>query len=473
MKALPLLFSFCLLLNALTALASKEHTNFIIIFTDDQGYQDLGSFGATGFKTPNLDQLAKEGLRFTDFYAASPVCSTSRASLLTGRYPVRNGVSKVLFPRKTDQGMPASEITTAELLKTRGYATAAIGKWHLGHKIESLPNNQGFDYYYGIPYSNDMWLAESLVFAKDVKLNNGVDMAEVMEDKANANTEKRIKSKVPLMRQNEVIEYPADQSALTKKYTEQTIQFIDKNRTQPFFVYLAHTMPHIPLYPSNAFKGRSAKGAYGDVIEEIDWSVGEIVTYLKKHDLDKNTVVIFTSDNGPWDLSNGQGGSALPLNGYKFQTLEGGQRVPAIMWGPGNIVAGKQTSEVVTTLDMLPTLASWAGAKLPSDRVIDGRDLSAFIKGGANTALPTSPFYYLKSSDKAVVEAVRLGEWKYRHAAKKSRKSGPVGPHLYNLKKDISETTNLIKHYPEKANALAKMMQDFESTLNEIKHPTP
>ena len=341
--------------------------NFVVVFCDDLGYGDIGSFGHPIIQTPNIDRMAVAGQKWTQFYVADPVCTPSRAALLTGRYPIRNGMTSskrhVLFP-DSPNGLPLEELTIAEVLKTRGDATAAIGKWHLGHLPEFLPEQQGFDYYYGIPYSNDM---DSDQWGEYLKRSEDPDYFSKTEF-----------FNVPLIENTRVIERPADQTTITKRYTEKAVQFIEKNKAQPFFLYLAHSMPHIPLFVSEEFRGRSKTSLYVDVIEEIDWSVGEVLKALEKNNLDKNTVVVFTSDNGPWLLFKTHGGSAGPLRAGKGTTFEGGQRVPTVFWGPG-IVSPGVIDQMGATLDLLPTFASLSGAKIPTDRKIDGHDLSKVL----------------------------------------------------------------------------------------------
>ncbi len=443
MMAMPLL--------ALAARPIGQKPNIVIIFTDDQGYQDIGCFGSPLIKTPNLDRMAQEGRRFTSFYSANSVCSPSRAALLTGCYPPRVGVYKVLFP-KDSIGLNPKEITIADMLKTQGYATACIGKWHLGHLPEFLPTRQGFDSYLGIPYSNDMTIDPQAPLAANIVLSEGMTVDKIR-------TEKPKKSRVPLMRDEEVVEYPVEQSQLTKRYTRAAIDFITANRGRPFFLYLPHTMPHIPIFASAAFKDKSARGLYGDVIEEIDWSTGEILRTLKSLGLDENTLVVYTSDNGPWNLKSGHGGCALPLRGYKFQTYEGGMREPTIMRWPGKIPAGTECSEIASTIDMLPTIAGLTGAKVPSDRVIDGRDIWPLMCGQSGARTPHHVFFYYKGTK---LEAVRSGDWKLRRTKKIE---------LYNLASDISEANNLAAQRPEIVKRLTALMDHFDKELKAHSRP--
>ncbi|MEA3368267.1 MAG: sulfatase, partial [Planctomycetota bacterium] len=363
--------------------------NVVIIFTDDQGYQDVGCFGSPLIRTPNLDRMAAEGARFTDFYVAASVCTPSRSALMTGCYPQRihmnvqprlaggqlrpGGV--VLFPNSPG-GLHPNEVTLAEILKSRGYATACVGKWHLGHLPQFLPTRQGFDSYFGIPYSNDMRIK------KDGKAGP------------------------PLMRGEKVVEHPANQATLTRRYTEEACRFIRASKDRPFFLYLPHTMPHLPLAASETFRGKSKRGFYGDVIEEIDWSVGQVLATLKDCGVDQETLVIFTSDNGPWIRFGARGGCAKPLRDGKGTIYEGGMREPCIMRWPGRIPAGHVCREVATTMDLLPTLARLAGARQPQDRVIDGRDIWPLMSGQPGATSPHEAFYYHPKCD-TVPMAVR------------------------------------------------------------------
>ncbi len=447
-----LVLSGCVLTGVVFAVcvpqtAAAEKPNIVLIFTDDQGYQDLGCYGSPKIKTPNLDRMAGEGMRFTDFYSANSVCSASRASLLTGRYPPRTTITGVLFPRNTN-GLPPEEITIAEVLKEQGYATACIGKWHLGHKQKFLPTRQGFDTYYGIPYSNDMWIDPQAPLADDILLRNGVTVEEIRAGKHK-------KPKSPLMRDEEVIEFPADQVTITRRYTDEAIAFIRKNKAKPFFVYLPHTMPHIPIFATDEFKGKSARGLYGDVIEELDANVGRLLGALKELGLDENTLVIYTSDNGPWQLRNGHGGCALPLRGYKFSTHEGGHRVPCIMRWPGRIPAGTECREIAGTIDMLPTLAGLAGGKVPNDRPIDGLDIGTLMfDSKEEPKVSREVLCYWKGRS---LQAIRRGDWKLRQAGKMTE--------LYNLRKDIGEANNLATQMPDKVAEMMAVLKDAQQKV--------
>ena len=436
--------------------------NFIVIFADDQGYQDMGCFGSPKIKTPNLDRMAREGMRFTDFYSACSVCSPSRAALLTGCYPPRVGVVNVLFPGNT-VGLNPKETTIADLLKTRGYATACVGKWHLGHLPQFLPTSQGFDSYLGVPYSNDMTIAKNMTAAPGAKLPEGMT-AESMK------TTKPQRNQVPLLRNTEVIEYPCDQATLTKRYTAEAVKFITANKDKPFFLYLPHTMPHVPLFASEKFKGKSARGLYGDVIEEMDWSVGEIRKTLKSLNIDGNTLVIYTSDNGPWLSKGVNGGCALPLRGGKFQTWDGGMREPTVMCWPGKIPAGKVCDQVASTIDILPTLAKLAGTKLP-DVTIDGKDIFPLLSGRDGAKSPHEGYYFYRGTK---LEAVRAGKWKYRAAGQRRPKKGEkpkVVGELFDLRADISESKNVADQNPDVVKRLAAMMMKFDTDLKANKRP--
>lgn len=417
--------------------ASADKPNFIIIFADDQGYQDVGCFGSPNINTPNLDRMASEGMKFTDFYSAASVCSPSRAALLTGCYPPRVGITKVLFPGD-NIGLNPKEITIADSLKSRGYSCACIGKWHLGHLPEFLPTSNGFDSYFGIPYSNDM----DGVKNKDKNL----DRAWRQKDYSPWN--------VPLMRNEEIIERPADQTTLIERYTDEAVGFIRKNKNNPFFLYLPHTMPHIPLFVSDEFFVGDVYKAYKATIEQIDFSVGQVLAAIKKSGLDKNTLVVYTSDNGPWLGKKHHGGSALPLRDGKFSTYEGGMREPTIMRWPGKIPAAKVCSEVCGTIDLLPTFAELAGTKAPSDRVIDGKDIRPLMFAKPRAKSPHKAYFYYRGNN---LEAVRNGRWKLRRSKKNTE--------LYDLQADISEKNNLSDKYPDIVERLTTMMKEFDSEL--------
>ena len=402
----------------------SDKPNIIIIFTDDQGYGDLGCYGHPTIRTPHIDRMAEEGLLFTDFYAAAAVCTPSRAALLTGRYAARSGMNSVLFPH-SDAGLPQSEITLARALKKEGYVTALIGKWHLGIHEGQRPIDHGFDISYGLPYSNDMDRREGLPGHARYWVDPPLDGWNV-----------------PLQRDGETIERPADQRTLTKRYTEEALKFIRENQDNPFFLYLPHTMPHTPLFVSDEFTDHSLRGLYGDVIEELDWSTGQILDLLREKGLDEHTLVIYMSDNGPWLSELEQGGSAGLLRGGKGMTWEGGFRVPAIAWMPGRISAGGVTSDMASTLDIFPTLMVLAGTALPQDVVYDGMDLSPLLFDGES--MPERPFFYYRGPE---LYACRLGEWKAHFITQYGwglpgdyEEHDP--PKLFNLYHDPSERFN-------------------------------
>ena len=431
--------------------------NFIVILADDQGYGDLGSYGHPTIRTPNIDRMAAEGQRWTSFYAA-PVCTPSRAQLLTGRLAVRTGLAGgVLFPDSTG-GLQPDELTVAEVLKTRGYATAAVGKWHLGVLPEYLPMKQGFESYYGIPYSNDM-----------DQTGEGLSTDERFRRYMDARVEY---FNVPLMRDGTIIERPAQQTTITKRYTDEGIAFIKAHRTQPFFLYLAHNLPHMPLFRSKAFENRSQRGLYGDAVEEIDWNVGRILNTLRELKLEENTLVLYLSDNGPWAPYLEQGGSAGLLRGAKGSTWEGGMRVPAIFWWPGTIKSSVTTG-IGSELDVLQTFASLAGAQAPSDRVLDGYDLSQTLRGKAPSPRHTL-FYYANSGD-GILSAVRRDSFKAFFVVPSSGASGtaaesPTTPLLYNLDQDPSEKFDLAEKHPELIGELRTLADEHRQTVVPVKN---
>lgn len=434
----------------------NEKPNVIIIFTDDQGYNDVGCYNSPKIKTPNLDKMAFEGIRTTNFYVSSSICSPSRASLLTGRYSFRNGVGGVFFP--DNKGMKAEEITLAEILKTNGYKTACFGKWHLGDIAGHLPTDQGFDEYFGIPYSNDMYIGKKQAFAENVTFRDGYTLEKAKEDQVfngenkrnrKAIKEKGIKELCPLMEGSEIVEYPCDQATLTKRYFERAMKFVDKVKDEPFFMYITPAMPHVPLFASEKFKGTSERGLYGDVIEEIDYYIGELLEYLKEKDLDENTMVIFTSDNGPWLGYKDHAGSAAPLRDGKFTNYEGGVRVPCIFHWPGKWEAGKTSDQILSTLDFLPTIAHYTGASLPETE-IDGYNISNHLEDVTKKA-GAEIMYYTKNKS---IYGVRVGDWKYLpNSGARKAKPGDT-PELFNLKLDVSEKNNVYDKYPEKVKEL-------------------
>jgi arylsulfatase A len=434
----------------------SKQPNFIVIFLDDLGYGDLGCFGHPTIRTPNIDRMAREGAKLTQFYSSASVCSPSRAALLTGRLPIRTTVTGVLFPNQ-NTGLPTTEVTIAKALKESHYATACIGKWHLGHLKRFLPTSHGFDSYFGIPYSNDMSIDPKMDVAKDV-----VFRQEMTLDKMR-NTEPQ-KHWVPLLRNEEIIEYPADQTTLTKRYTQQAVQYIRDNKSKPFFLYLAHTMPHIPLFASDPYKDRSLRGLYGDTVEEIDASVGVILDELKQQGIDNNTLVIFTSDNGPWLSVNLNGGSSGPLRGGKFTTWEGGFREPCIIRWPGIIEANSVKTGIASTLDIFPTILDFAGLKVPGERRIDGYSLKRFLT--ENAPSPRDMIFYYSGKTLA---AVRWKEWKLHikipNSELKSEYQETQQPLLFNIEQDVSEKHDLASQYPDIIREIQTRIAKHQLTL--------
>lgn len=437
-----------LTLATFTASAATK-PNFIVIFADDLGYNDLGCFGSEKIKTPNLDQLAKEGRKFTSFMVPSPVCTPSRAALLTGSYPKRVGLHKhVLFPT-SDYGLNPAEYTIADHFKSLGYATACIGKWHLGHRPETLPRRHGFDSYFGIPYSNDMNHPDNKGKAKPASDESWQNQNEYVK-----------KWKTPLMKNEEIIELPVDQRTITRRYTDKAIEFVTANQAKPFFLYLPHSMPHIPLFvPEDAYDPNPAN-AYKCVIEHIDAEVGRLVQTVRDLGLAENTYLIFTSDNGPWLKFGNHGGSALPLREGKSTTFEGGQRVPCIMWAPGRIPAGSSSDALVSTIDLLPSFAKLADSKLPENgNRIDGLDVSGAITGDVPSARDEFIYY----SAAGGLDGIRQGDWKLL-----LRKPEPL---LFNLKEDISEKNNLSGTNPDRVDALKARMKELDEEITANARP--
>jgi arylsulfatase len=421
----------------------RSRPNFVIIFTDDQGYNDVGCFGSKQIRTPRLDRMAAEGRKFTSFYAQT-VCGPSRAALMTGCYPLR--VAKKDNRVDIHPYLHSREVTIAEVLKAVGYATACFGKWDLaghrqrGYAPELLPTRQGFDNFFGTPTSND--------------------------------------SVVNLLRNEEVIERKADMNTLTRRYTDEAVAFIRKNRQKPFFVYLPHTMPHTRLGASAKFRGRSKRGLYGDVIEEIDWNVGRILDTIRELGLDEKTYVIFTSDNGPWSIKKSHGGSAKPLRGAKTSTWEGGLRVPCIVRAPGRVPPGSVCDEIASTMDLLPTLANLAGAKVPDDRVIDGRDITALLHGHKGATSPTKAFFYYQHTH---LQAVRSGRWKLhlprparppwappwaRHIKPEDVIEIPK-PMLFDLAADVGERHDVAEKHPDVVRRLLALAEKAREDIGD------
>ena len=458
--------------------------NFVVILTDDQGYGDVGAYGAKDFETPHLDRMAAEGMRFTDFHVAAAVCGASRAALLTGCYPQRLGILGAPGPN-SDYGIAAAELLIPEMLKMRDYATAIYGKWHLGDHVTFRPTRHGFDDYFGLPYSNDMWPHHP--------------------------TQGKRFPKLPLIEDEEIIEYNPDQTKLTTQYTERAVKFIEAHRNVPFFLYVPHSMPHVPLHVSEKFRGKSKQGLYGDVIMEIDWSVGQILTAIKATGNDERTLVVFTTDNGPWLSYGNHAGSAGILREGKGTTWEGGQRVPCIMRWPGKIPVGKVCDELCTTMDLLPTFAALAGIEIPTDLpqqkaaasegstptgsatspsdadqqeparfrfAPDGHDIRPLMFGDAGAKSPYKAFYHYWLGG---LEAVRSGEWKLHLPHKFTSLTGQPGQDgqpdgysqastelaLYNLASDPSEQHNLVEEQPQVVSRLQQLAEQAREDLGD------
>jgi len=469
------------LFSALAAAAPPDRPNVVYIMADDQGYGDLGVQGHPYIRTPNIDRLAREGVRLTDFYA-QPFCGPSRAALMTGSYPARNSLAFNHLPR-AKTGIHPNEITIAEILRDQGYATAIVGKWHLGDAPEFLPTRHGFDYWYGLPYSNDMW-----PYHPKIEKRHGED-ARMQAARERAGYTGYAQSdqvypidwfpKLPLMRNEEVVELNPQQERLVGDYTDEAIRFMREHRDQPFFVYLAHSMPHVPLYRSKPFEDESLRGRYGDVVEEIDANVGRILEAIDEMGLDEKTLVVFTSDNGPWVEYGFDAGSAGPLRGSKGTNYEGGVRVPFLARFPGQIPAGLVSSGIASNIDMLPTLAKLAGGAPPSDRTIDGVDLWELLtEPGAES--PRKTFFYYVGGMKYLaadgppkndptIAAVRRGKWKL-HV--KSNAKGKLEPEaLYNLYEDIGERLDYASKEPDLAEELTKLATKFNDDLRKDTRP--
>ena len=428
--------------------------NVVIIFADDLGYGDLSCFGHPTIHTPHLDRMAAEGQRWTQFYVAACVCTPSRAGLMTGRYPIRNGMCsdkrRVLFP-DSKGGLPAGEITIAAALKKAGYNTGMVGKWHLGHLPQFQPTSHGFDTYYGIPYSNDMDRVEG---------NRNLWKTDPTGDGWKV-------FNVPMIHDGKVVEQPVDQRTLTRRYTEHAVDYIKKHKDGPFFLYLAHSMPHIPLFTNDKFHNTSRRGLYGDVIEEIDWSVGRVLDTLRELNIADNTMVVFCSDNGPWKLFNEFGGSSGLLRGEKGATFEGGMREPTIFWWPGKIKPGI-VADLGSTLDLLPTACALAGIEAPADRKLDGYDISPTLLHGKASPRNTMFYYYGQQ-----IWAVRKGRYKAHFVTKEPAYGrSPKVPHdpplLFDLETDPSEQYDIAKDHPDVIADLKALVQQHTESVKPV-----
>ena len=454
---MPFLLMLTLLLCAApVAVQAQEEVgvqpNIVIMFTDDLGYGDIGPFGHPTIRTPHLDRMAAEGMKLTQFYSAASVCTPSRAALLTGRLPVRSGMasdeSRVLFP-DSEGGLPQREVTLAEALKEQGYATSHIGKWHLGHREQYLPTNQGFDSYFGVPYSNDM------------------DRPDEAPDDATGHDQPEIEwFNVPLMRGTEIIERPANQNTLNQRYAGEATDFIRAHQgagSAPFFLYFAHSSPHVPLFASEEFENVSRRGLYGDVVEEIDWTVGQVLGALRETGQAENTLVVFTSDNGPWLPFDRKGGSAGLLRGGKGSTWEGGMREPTLVWWPGTIPSGSVTPAVSSTMDLFSTALDLAGKAPPQDRIIDGQSLMPVLEGETDEGRET--FFYYRGEE---LYAVRMGPWKAHYATKpgyggEQERHDP--PLLFHLGHDPSEQYNVASEHPEVLSKIRTVTEEHRANL--------
>ena len=435
---MKLIYTFLIATMLALSAAAATKPNFVIIYIDDMGYGDIGPFGATKQKTPNLDCMAREGMKFTSFYAA-PVCSVSRAQLLTGCYGVRVSVPGV-YPPGSKFGLNPKEFTIAKRLKPFGYTTMCIGKWHVGDQPEFLPMKQGFDHYFGLPYSNDM-------------LRNSAERGVPV---------------VPLVRDDKVLQLltSEEEDCVVGRYTEEAVRFLHASKDQPFLLYLAHTAVHVPIHPGPAFVGKSNNGRFGDWVQEVDWSVGRVLDTLRELKLDQNTLVVFSSDNGPWLSKGADGGSAGPLRGGKGSTWEGGLREPTLAWWPGQVAPGSVCDAVAGTIDLLPTFVTLAGSSVPAEPVIDGRDISPLLLGKSKESQREAHYYF----NGYKLQAVRQGPWKLAIAAQSESMGKGKGyapdvhgdtPRLYNLDEDIGERHDLAGQHPDivvKLKALAEKM---------------
>ncbi|MDP7232025.1 MAG: sulfatase [Dehalococcoidia bacterium] len=449
-------FVFLALMITAVLMAQKGSPNVVVIFGDDIGYGDVGVFGHPTIKTPKLDRMAREGQKWTNFYAAASVCTPSRAGLLTGRLPIRSGMMhpriRVLFPESLS-GLQQSEVTIAEVLKQKNYTTMHVGKWHLGHLPDYLPTKQGFDSYYGIPYSNDMDQTQPQDKHRWALFNpDRIDYWDV-----------------PLMRNEKIIERPANQYTITKRYTEEAVKFIKKNKDRPFFLYLAHTMMHVPLFRSEKFVDKSIAGIYGDAMEEVDWSVGQVLETVRKNNLSEKTLVIFTSDNGPWLIFDTHGGSAGPLKEGKGSTWEGGMREPTIMWWPGTIPAGTTQAGMGSTLDLMATVASITNTKMPKDRKMDSYDLSLAMSMKADS--PRNEMFFWRGTK---LFAARSGNYKahfYTQTGYRDRGETRLNtPLLYHLGHDPGEKVDISRKKPEIVTKIQEMANQHILDIEEVEN---
>ncbi|MHB8897941.1 MAG: sulfatase family protein [Thermoguttaceae bacterium] len=464
LRTLPIrLLSAAILVACLTGTrvpAADQLPNFVIIYIDDMGYGDIGPFGAKGYQTPNLDRMAQEGRRFTDFYVTQAVCSASRAGLMTGCYNVRVGILGALNHR-ANHGISSGEMTIADVVKPKGYATACFGKWHLGHHPKFLPTNHGFDRYVGLPYSNDMWPGHP--------------------------TGGKSYPNLPLLDGTKVIDADVndrDQEQLTTLYTEKAVEFIRQNREKPFFLYVPQSMVHVPLYVSDKFRGKSQRGLFGDVVMEVDWSVGQILDTLRQLQLEKKTMVVFTADNGPWLSYGDHAGSAGGLREGKGTMFEGGCREPTVMWWPGTIPAGSVCSVPAMTIDLLPTIAGLAGAPLPKNK-IDGKDIWPLIAGQAGATSPQEAYFFYYGPQ---LQAMRMGPWKlhfpHNYQTLSGRKGGTggmpvpydpatIGLSLFNLETDPAENRDVKDEHPDVVAEMQKLADAMRADLGDGKTPGP
>lgn len=430
------------------AVSAERPPNIVIIYADDLGWGDPSCYGHPTIRTPNIDGLASDGMRFTNFYSAAEVCTPSRAALLTGRYPIRSGMAHDRFRvlrSNSANGLPKDELTLAELLKDSGYATACIGKWHLGHLPEHLPPHHGFDTYFGMPYSNDMQPAPDAPPGRDKFY-----------------VEKNEYWRTPLIRGTEIVDKAPDQTQVTRLYTEEAVKFIESNSAKPFFLYFPHTFPHVPLFASQKFHGRSRAGLYGDVVEELDWSVGQVLDALKRSGVDENTLVVFSSDNGPWLIFNQHGGSAGLLREGKGSTWEGGMRVPGVFRWPAKIPAGVVQPEMACTMDLVPTIAKLLGKQLPN--AVDGEDIMPLLTNSGT--VPRKPYLYFRGTQ---LYAARVDDWKAHFITRSAYGNDQPVSHdpaeLYHLGIDAGEKFNVADKNPEVVERIVAAVRELDASI--------